>query len=207
MDFHILDDEILFLPGVTLADYVPLEDRLEQFLKDELPPVQPADIVVYDRIPRQYTRDSWPASTNLRCWNCDRHFCGRPLFVPSSISIGRGGHLVMDVDVEQGGNFCHQNCAFTHICRNPAFSPTQRDNRLAMFMRLCADLELAAGPLVEVPERHRRVEYGGPMTFDEFSAHIAVTPAADPLSPAPPQLRVIDDPEPPEDTPHSGIYD
>jgi hypothetical protein len=93
---------ILRLPGISLADYVPVEDIADAHFLDTgtdgfaPDPEGPAPESAHppDKIPRVFTGlDDWPLRTNLRCWVCDFTFDDRPKFVPTYVREGEDGCL------------------------------------------------------------------------------------------------------------------
>lgn len=65
----------------------------------------------YNSIPTVFTSlASWPKYTNLKCWNCDRHFKTRPWFVPDEFREIEG-----ELEIGVVGNFCKENCAQSWI--------------------------------------------------------------------------------------------
>jgi len=107
---------ILRLTGITLRDYVPVEDVADARLLDNgtdgraAEPEDPAPESTHppDKIPRVFTGlDDWPLHTNLRCWQCDFTFDDRPKFVPTHVREAENGGIEFGVL----GNMCTFNCA------------------------------------------------------------------------------------------------
>lgn len=97
---------ILVLAGIYASDFdvapdVPLEPEPE-----------------YNEIPKKFTSvESWPKSTNLKCWSCDLIPRAAPSFIPQNPEIVDGKE-VCDVL----GNFCHSGCAAEYIyTKMPSF--------------------------------------------------------------------------------------
>ena len=96
-------DDVLFLQGVFLET---LDDSggatsvaVPQEIKSE---------ITYDKLPMIFKGlDTWPVSTNLRCWNCYRSFDSRPVFIPGDLQ--RNGHMSV------GGCYCTFACATRYI--------------------------------------------------------------------------------------------
>ena len=91
---------ILRLPGLTKADYFPVEDvadmRLLQGVGNPLEgPEEPAPESVHppDKIPRTFDGNvaHWLYGTNLRCWQCDFAFDGPPKFAPTHVREAENG--------------------------------------------------------------------------------------------------------------------
>lgn len=105
---------ILRLTGITMKDYVPVEDVADTRLLDPgtdgsvLEPDDPAPESIHppDKIPRVFTGlDDWPHHTNLRCWECGFTFDDRPKFVPTYVREAENGGIEFGVH----GNFCTFN--------------------------------------------------------------------------------------------------
>lgn len=98
---------ILFLRGVTVDDIKSAAEALERKWSLETGPQ-----VMYQPIPDKFhSLDTWPRSTNLKCWRCDCTFATMPWFIPCDMYRGRDGLLTMDTF----GVFCTPNCAQAYI--------------------------------------------------------------------------------------------
>ena len=110
---------ILRLPGITMRDYVPIEDVADAKLLDDMdgaaaiPSRQEASL---ETIPRVFTglENDWPISTDLKCWVCDFTFDGSPKFVPLHVRESDTGSVEFGVL----GNMCTFNCAEAYIETN-----------------------------------------------------------------------------------------
>lgn len=98
---------IIFLRGVFLADCETINDKFRKHVMSDVGEKIETQ-QSYDIIPKVFTSlDSWPKSTNIKCWFCTLTFSTRPVFVP-----GR--------DIKQvNGNFCWFNCAAAWINLQP----------------------------------------------------------------------------------------
>lgn len=68
----------------------------------------------YTEIPRQFTGvDSWPKSSNLKCWECDLIPDSYPKFIPQYPTYKEGQEPICDVY----GHFDDWACAARHIER------------------------------------------------------------------------------------------
>jgi hypothetical protein len=99
------------------------------FLKhlDEKSVIKPAIVKfssVYDSIPARFTSpETWPKSTNLKCWNCDLQFSSYPRFIAMNPEYGPNKVEIYEVY----GNFCEWNCAVRYIKEK---MPPQQQNDL-----------------------------------------------------------------------------
>ena len=160
---------ILHLAGISLNDYVPVEDLFDSKLLEAAEPApQGSEPLPYDRIPPVFVGvDQWPSSTNLRCWSCPFTFDGPPSFAPTYIRPGDGGRLEAGVE----GNFCTFNCAARYIDTVyppqafPAKHFKMRDN-------LCTIYALFTGRRVRhiaaAPPKTELQMYGGTLTEENY---------------------------------------
>jgi hypothetical protein len=160
---------LLHLEGITLADYVPVEDLfdaqvLEGVAREELP----LDPLPFDKIPPVFTGlDDWPVSTNLHCWSCTFSFDGPPRFAPTYIREGEQGRLEVGVE----GNFCTFNCAGGYVdTQYPPQAYPQKHWR--MRDGLCTVYQLFTGHRVRhIPPSPAKTElrkYGGTLSEEQF---------------------------------------
>lgn len=86
-----------------IMDSLRITEGIEVDLADEI-----RTYTMFDKIPRVFsTIDTWPKSTNIQCWWCNRVFKEMPKFIPSGI--------VNNGDMATYGNFCSFFCAAVHI--------------------------------------------------------------------------------------------
>jgi hypothetical protein len=129
---------ILRLTGITLADFVPIEDVADQNWTSAADDIQLDDDAIHppDKIPRTFTGlEDWPHTTNLRCWQCDFTFDDRPKFIPTYVCETEDDRIEFGVL----GNMCTFNCAELWIITNYAGKEEQQwraqDNlRLVYFL-------------------------------------------------------------------------
>lgn len=170
MSISLYQNNILFLPAVHFSDVPSIDDQFDSYMKDIIDDGIGGDIleeiIIYDKIPSQYNKDTWPEKTNLKCWKCDCMFTGRPLFVATQSWIDDAG-LHMLVDKEIGGNFCSANCAYTCIMQD--YPQTARQGKKAMLRQLLKDLYPDKNIiLAEILPRTKRIEYGGEYSINEY---------------------------------------
>lgn len=169
MENHSRQPLVLHLAGITLADYVPIEDVfdekvLERAEKEEVLP----EPLPFDKIPPVFTSlEEWPLSTNLRCWACPFTFDGPPRFAPPYIRPGEDGRTEVGVE----GNFCTFNCAANYIdvTYPPQAYPEKhwrmRDNLCHVYFMFTGQRVLhieAAPPKIDLQE------YGGDLSEEQF---------------------------------------
>lgn len=176
MDAPLSRPNILFLRGITMAGFTPIEDVfdekvLEAAEKEERPP----DPLPHDRIPPVFTRlEDWLLATNLRCWNCTFTFDGAPWFAPTFVrQVDADGEDAVEFGVE--GNFCTPNCAARYI--NDTYPPQAfAAKHWRMSDNLCLVYFCFTGHRTKhikpAPARTELLEYGGGLDADEFWARL-----------------------------------
>lgn len=181
MEKYYLAPSILHLTGVTLKDYIPIEDVADEKVLDAANSDEPADeqyggsadqkgsekgisesIIPYDKIPRVFTTlEEWPLRTNLRCYEYGFTFDDRPKFIPTYLRMADDGTCEIGVY----GNFCTFNAAALHI--NTTIH--NRDERFRMQDMLKFVYTLFTGKTVSHiepgPKKYELAAYGG--SWDE----------------------------------------
>ena len=165
---------ILRLFGITLRDYVPVEDFADERLLAAgvdgrvADPEEPAPESIHppDKIPRVFTGlEDWPHGTNLRCWQCDFTFDDRPKFVPTHVREAENGGIEFGVL----GNMCTFNCAELWISIHYA---GKEDQRWRAQDNLCLVYFLFTGRRVArirpAPHKTELRQYGGELDEDAF---------------------------------------
>jgi len=110
---------ILFLRGVCVDDLKSNDSIFDRKFTTDA--AQPTPRVLYQSLPEHFTTmESWPKSTNLKCWQCDCQFSNPPVFMPSDMYRGRKGEIVFDTH----GCFCTFNCAQGYIDEKYRGDPT-----------------------------------------------------------------------------------
>lgn len=147
---------ILRLRGITLKDYISPEDAIDEQLLNETMSDGDLDII-YDKIPDVFTGcDSWPSTTNLRCWSCGFNFSVQPKFIPTYIRKNNNSY-----QVGVKGNTCSFACA-EYIIEN---SNLTNDERIRLQNNLCFLYFLYTGENVNrikpALPRTRLLQYGG----------------------------------------------
>lgn len=158
---------IIFLDGILPDDCVNIDDQFDQQLMEyDIPQV--TEQVSYDTIyPIFTTLAAWTPSTNLLCWNCDKHIEGKPVFIPTFIKF------INSEDFEAGvmGNFCWFNCAAAYITSHINKDKMTEYNRNLMFMfRIFTGRHINYIPPSE--QRHVMRKYGGCMSELEYYSSI-----------------------------------
>lgn len=163
--FH--EQHILFLKGVSLSNFVSIEDKFNQdILQTDKKGKQRSD-VVWDRIPRHFTTlDKWVKSTNLRCWYCSMRFKSQPWFIIIYCNNTQESKVY---DIR--GNFCSCGCllGFVELYYN------KRDN-FDIYRNVYKLYEIMYGKhidLIRVPSDKLNLKmYGGDMTLDDYQKHL-----------------------------------
>lgn len=103
MKYISRQNNILVIRGVTTAD-------LQCSTKSYDTHTEPINI--YCSIPSRFIdKESWPTSTNLKCWYCDNIPESYPKFIPINPEKTIDGIDTCSVL----GNFCEWNCAVSYI--------------------------------------------------------------------------------------------
>ena len=163
---------ILRLTGVRISDYVPVEDIADERLL-ELEPTSETDVCTYDAIPPTFTTiDRWPATTNLRCWQCDERFDTPPCFVPTHVrEVTRPGAPDSQIEFGVHGNMCSFVCAELWISTQYAGDAERqwraRDNLAIVYFMFTGRRTACIRP---APNKTEMREYGGVLSADEFRA-------------------------------------
>jgi hypothetical protein len=159
---------ILCLSGITLDDYVPLEDVADERLINDDESIDLDNIYPYDKIPQIFTSlDTWPKSTNLCCWSCGFKFNGPPKFVPSYIR-----ELDNTIEIGVLGNMCSFNCAESWIENHPM----NREERYKMQNNLCYLFFVFTGKRIShikpSPCKTNLLQYGGTWNEETYLKHM-----------------------------------
>jgi len=172
MDTPTKQPNVFHLRGITLADFVPIEDVFDAKILEAAGTEEGAgpEPLPCDKIPAVFTcLEDWPSTTNLRCWSCVFSFDGPPCFIPTFVQSGaRGGD---SVEIGVLGNFCTLNCAARYI--DDAFPPRAfAAKHWRMCDNLCHVYYRFTGHRVQhikpAPPRTERLEFGGGLSEDEF---------------------------------------
>jgi len=169
MEFVSPSPNVLFLPGISLKDYVAIEDVFDDKV---LEGVEAEDLGArvdpFMPIPRVFTSlKEWPYKTNLACWSCTFTFDSPPKFASPYIREGAGGELEAGVE----GNFCCFNCAALYI--DVTYPPQAfPDKHWRMRDNLCYVYFIFTGIRVKhIPaalDKRRLKKYGGDLSDEEF---------------------------------------
>lgn len=166
---------ILRLPGITLNDYVSVEDVADAHLLDgcdgmPVAPDSPApeSVLPFDKIPRVFTGiDDWPHHTNLRCWSCNFTFDDRPKFVPTHVREGDNGGIEFGVL----GSMCTFNCVELWIETHYG-GRVNNEERWRAQDNLCLVYFLFTGRHIAwikpAPQKTSLCQYGGDWDEDTF---------------------------------------
>ncbi len=176
-------DGILFLQGVFKKDC----KRLEEFFHERLLHDSTGEIKLYDKIPLVFTGlDTWPKSTNLLCWNCNKSFKNRPWFEPQSIdpmSKGPVGVLLTGDEIKKShdvgaccisvkGNFCGPSCTMRHIITYSK-NLAERLNKVSMLLIVHNIFTGISVPdIIPAPVHTEMEQFGGRWTAQEYQKKV-----------------------------------
>lgn len=170
MDNYFEPPNLLFLSGIKLDDYKPIEDIFEERLNEQTNGNDPEnaleeDEYPYDKIPKSFTTlDEWPISTNLHCWECDTQHDNRPW--PKPIEFLDNSKISVE------GSFCSANCVaryiivHTHSC----------EERLKLLDMLNIIYYQFTGKntysVLPAPSKTEKKRYGGELDDNQFAEKI-----------------------------------
>lgn len=158
---------ILSLSGISLQDYIPLEDVADdRLMVDE--DVDITELYPYDKIPQIFTTvNSWPSATNLCCWSCGFKFNTVPLFIPTYIRETNDG-----IEIGVKGNMCSFNCVELWIETNVM----SREERHKLQNNLCFLFYIFTGKRIShirpSPCKTNLLQYGGSWNEETFLKQI-----------------------------------
>ena len=166
-EIYYKSPNILSLMGVTLQDYIPLEDVADDRLLAE-EDVDMDNIYPYDKIPQIFTTiDKWPITTNLCCWSCGFKFNTVPKFIPIYIRETNDG-----IEIGVLGNTCSFNCSELWIESHVM----SREERRKLQNNLCYLFYIFTGKRIShikpSPCRTNLLQYGGSWNEEIFSNKI-----------------------------------
>jgi hypothetical protein len=126
--------------------------------------------IIYDKIPPKFTSiDTWPKSTNLKCWNCDCNFLTVPIFIPVCIETNDLKSMTGSMDTQ--GNFGSWNCASRYI--NIHFESSKRWERHE-FLKILYSVFTGDDISDILPANPKTImkQYGGDITPHEYREHL-----------------------------------
>jgi hypothetical protein len=173
---------ILRLTGITMADYVPVEDIADSRLlhpgseEDSREPEEsesvPDAALPLDKIPRVFTcLEDWPHRTNLLCWWCGFSFDDRPKFEVTHVRESESGGIEFGVR----GNMCTFNCVEAWI-ETQYGAHANNEKRWRAQDNLCLAYFMFTGRRVTrikpSPSKTELRQYGGEWDEDTFWARL-----------------------------------
>ena len=154
---------VLFIKGVFIKDCVPIDDLFDEQVMARAQD-DPVEIHAYTPIPTIFhSVKTWPTSTNIRCYYCDRSFDETPIFVPKTIEPSNEGY-VMSTE----GCFCTFNCAVTYI---DLHYPKIHDNINKKSMLKLLYSVMHNKHVAEIPSalsKYEMICYGGRLSQQEY---------------------------------------
>lgn len=166
-DIYYKSPNILSLSGITLDDYIPLEDVADdRFLEDE--ETKEDNIYPYNKIPQVFTSLSkWPTSTNLYCWTCGFKFDNIPKFIPTYIRETND-----NIEIGVVGNMCSFNCVELWIETHSI----SREEKHKLQTNLCFLYFIFTGKHISYikpsPCKTNLLQYGGSWNEETFLKHM-----------------------------------
>lgn len=154
---------ILSLSGITLDDYVSLEDTAdERFYIEEVK--DDVNIYPYNKIPQIFTSlKKWPTSTNLSCWSCGFKFNNIPKFIPTYIR-----EVSDSIEIGVLGNMCSFSCAELWIETHSS----SKEEKYKLQNNLCYLFHIFTGKRIShiksAPCKTNLLQFGGSWTEEVF---------------------------------------
>jgi hypothetical protein len=154
---------ILSLTGISIDDYIPLEDVADKrLIQDDEYNVN--KLVSYNKIPQIFTTiDKWVTSTNLCCWSCCFKFNTVPKFIPTYIR-----EINDSIEIGVLGNMCSFNCAELWIETHSI----NREERFKLQNNLCFLYYIFTGKKISYIKpalcKTNLLQYGGNMNEETF---------------------------------------
>jgi hypothetical protein len=154
---------VLFIKGVFIKDCIPIDDmfdaRILERAKDELvypDPFTPLPTIFYGF-------DTWPKTTNLRCYYCDRTFETTPFFIPKTIEPSKEGYTM-----STEGCFCTFNCAVHHVdlYYQKIHDNLNKKNMIKLLYRVFHGVQVSEIP--PSPSKYEMICYGGELSHQEY---------------------------------------
>lgn len=163
MDEYYKSPNILSLSGITLKDYVSLEDVADErlIIEDEK---NNDKIYLYNKIPQIFTSiENWPINTNLSCWTCGFKFNSYPKFIPTYIREVNDSY-----EVGVMGNMCSFNCAelWIETHTNTREERYKLQNNLCFLFYLCTKKRISQ--IKPSPSKTNLLQYGGTWNEELF---------------------------------------
>ena len=161
-------DNILFIQGVFIDNKNEIIDH----------PVDAKNKKVYDKIPIIFKDlETWPKSTNIKCWFCTLEFDNVPWFEPQSIEPlveASSGSIIAEnitkkkVSMIVKGFFCSCNCVIANIITHTKIL-SEVINKTSMLLYLYEIMTGKPTTYVESSPPHTEMEqYGGLLTISEY---------------------------------------
>jgi hypothetical protein len=162
-DIYYKPPNILSLSGITLNDYISIEDSADnKFVIDE--EIENSKIIFYNKIPQVFTSlDTWPITTNLWCWNCGFKFNNSPKFIPTYIR-----EINDSIEMGVTGNMCSFNCVEAWIEDHYL----NREERCKLQNNLCFLYHIFTGKKITyikpTPSKINLLQYGGTWNEEKY---------------------------------------
>lgn len=102
--------------------------------------------------------DTWPESTELKCWYCERRFETKPVFIPKMITENAAGNA----EIIPFGNFCGFSCPKRYLMES-SFSLQERSRllqNLHVLYRIFSGNDSFV-PIEPSPSKYDREDYCG----------------------------------------------
>lgn len=124
---------ILYLRGIVSSDFEIDDSVFDKKFVEEIEESR-LRAVNYKANPQTFTDwKSWPLTSNLKCWFCDRITGGVSIFITDDLSFAVDGSRIITTK----GHFCTTNCAQAYI--NNWYTGAQRDDKTKYLLMLARE--------------------------------------------------------------------
>lgn len=152
---------ILFLKGVSLKDFVDIDELFEEKLNETTHDKYKK--IIYDKIPKVFkTVSTWIATTNVKCWHCELSFTNSPVFIPNEIYNTPEGK-----EMSVHGNFCSFGCAKAFLDYNKFNNDNwDKNEMLKLLFQLFNSKKI--NDIKPSPSKYILTKYGGSVSIKDF---------------------------------------
>lgn len=156
---------ILFLKGVSLKDFVDIDELFDEKL-NETTHTQYKKII-YDKIPKIFKNvKTWTTTTNIKCWHCELSFNNPPVFIPNEIYNTSTGK-----EISVCGNFCSFGCAKSFLDYNKSKPDNWDKNEMLKLLFYLFNAK-KIDDIKPAPSKYILTKYGGSTTIKDYQAKL-----------------------------------
>lgn len=160
---------VLFIKGVFVKDCVPIDDLFDERMMERARD-DPLEVGTFVPLPTVfYGYDTWPDTTNIRCYYCDRTFETTPIFIPRTVEPSPNSYIM-----STEGCFCSFNCAvsFIDLHYHKVHDALNKKNMLRLLYRVRHGKQVSE--ILPAPSKYRMTCYGGNLSQQEYGKAISL---------------------------------